>query len=817
MIERKSANQIELIEFTGISILHAVYASVFMEREIAMWVWVYAVLLSILAGVALFCIKDWTKSQICFIVFILVNTNLIGSKMGTLAFGLCIYMIAGALISIIGIRKLNHVFILLVNVSIMFDLIVKRDVIARFIPFRYYILMIVFCEAFLVTEDFLITLYERKVKEVKIQNEQLDLARKSNHQFLANMSHEIRTPMNAIVGMSELIMRDEETTDRIKEYCYNIQSSGENLLGIINDILDFSKVESGKMDIIYEEYALASMVQNVTNTALFRKGYKDIDIIIDCSPKLPRYLIGDELRNRQILINLVNNAIKFTEKGFVYIGLKCFEKDGENWLQMKVEDTGVGIRQEDQVYLFEAFNRSDYLKNRYIEGSGLGLAICKQLVTLMRGTILIDSEYGIGTTITVEFPQQIGDASPFLSLKNASDIHVMTYIDKENHRHEGDDYYREISKDIWNTFHVDARECLEFSELVKQIEKGGITHILVGEDEYHDQKSYYDKVGKTVQVFVTHDAIKEPINAPAHIHVITAPFYSINIISALNGEALYNQFIDEKTTQVVFQAPCAKILVVDDNEVNLRVTEGILQLYQVPTVLARSGKEAIERLKEEDIDLVFMDHMMPELDGVETVEIIRRTCGVYGNSLPIVAMTANAVNDAKQMFLDHGFQDFLSKPISVKSVDGILRKWLPGNKLVFSDEKYRKKVEIFDEVEESDFVPMEIDAQTALSNMGGMVDLYKELLEYSVTMKENRLEELNACLAAKDYGEYQIQIHALKGAMRSLGVEELAQAALNLENLCKEKRYEEIIAQQEQFLQEYERGHKSIELYLSQM
>ena len=593
------------------------------------------------------------------------------------------------------------------------------------------------------------------------------------------------------------------------------------------------------MDIIYEPYSVASIIQDVANTAMFRRGYKDISIIIDCSPNMPKQLCGDVLRNRQILMNIVGNAVKFTEAGYVLISLTCHEKNGENWLRMQVTDTGIGIKEEDQVHLFESFSRMDTRRNRSVEGTGLGLAICKRLVEAMHGTIKIQSEYNKGTTVVVDIPQRIEEAGPFLSLKN-KEIKVVLYGDMEQYRTMGDSCYKVINEHIWDELKVPYRFITDFVGLMNAVEHNEMTHIFIGAGEYTDQRDYFEEIARHMKVFVLYDP-EYPLQLGENIYGVHMPFYSINLVTALNGEAFYNQFIDEKEVKIAFKAPDAKVLLVDDNDINLRVAEGVLKLFDINSTLASSGKEAIELLKNQDMDIVFMDHMMPELDGIETTEIIRRTGGEYGKHLPIIALTANVVNDAKQMFLENGFQDFIPKPIGLKSVDTVLRKWLPGEKLQFVDEQMRKRIPVFDEngaeeieidaeeiatdnevqdslkkneIQNPDFVMMHIDEQKALENMGGMRDLFKELLECCLAEEQQRKKEINESFEKQDWKDYVIRVHALKGGMRSLGVEELALVAQAQEFAGKEERIDDLIAGHVHLLEEYERGHRSIEEHL---
>ena len=824
MVGRKTANLIEIIEFILFVMVHVVYSANFLDWEVTKHVLMYAVGMSVIAAICLLLLKDLLWSQTGFIICIMAATYLIGREMNSLVFGICIYMVSGALISIIGNMRLNMRYIIIVNLAIVFSILTQYSVIVSQVRIGYYLMMILFCEAFLITENLMVLFYQQKVEEIETQNTLLNIAKKSKDEFLANMSHEIRTPMNAIVGMSELIMREEDISDKVKEYCYNIQSSGENLLGIINDILDFSKIESGKMDIIYEPYSIASVIQDISNTAMFRKGFKDIDIIVDCSPNMPRQLYGDVLRNRQILMNFVSNAVKFTEEGYVFISVSCHEKDGENWLKMQVKDTGIGIKKEEQVHLFESFTRMDSKRNRSIEGTGLGLVICKRLVEAMHGTIKIYSEYGEGTTIVADIPQRIADPAPFLTLKGKEDIKVVLYEDGDQENVKGIPYYKVVNRHIWEELKISYRTIHSFEEAMKAVEKGEMTHIFMGVAEYTDQRDYFNQISKNIKVFVVFDP-QYPVRLGENIYGVNMPFYSMNLVSALNGEAFYNQFIDEKEVKITFKAPFVRALVVDDNEINLRVAEGILKLYDITCILARSGKEAIELLKDQDMDIVFMDHMMPELDGIETTEIIRRTGGEYGRGLPIIALTAIVANGAKEMFLKQGFQGFLPKPVGLKTVDTILRRWLPAAKIEVIEEEAESELadgSLSNEPEiktavQGNLLYMDINEKQALENMGGQRDLYKELLEYCLEFEVQRKGELEEKFREQDWKEYTILVHALKGGMRSLGVEEIAQLAQAQEFACKENRMDDAIAGHAHLMEEYDRAHRSIEAYVANM
>ncbi len=813
MTSRKKANVLQMLGFVMFLIINIACANIFLNVKITSEIIFFSLTFLLFASISLFVLPDKRFSEIVFICVAVISTHLLGVELQSLPYSIVVYMLMSLIMVLVADWLVNVCYIVIVNVVLIYDMVLYHDMISVVISFDYYVMLLIFLEIMMIAQNMMVRLYNKKVREIEEQNRLLNEAQKSKDVFLANMSHEIRTPMNAIVGMTELIMREDDTSEKVKEYCYNIQSSGENLLAIINDILDFSKIESGTMNIYYEPYSIASVVQNVANTAMFRRGYKELEIIIDCDPRIPKRLIGDAGRNRQILMNLMTNAVKYTEKGHVYICVCCYKKNGDNWLRMSVSDTGIGIKDEDKAHLFETFSRMDTKRNRSIEGTGLGLPLCKRLVQAMNGIIEIQSEYGVGTTVSVDLPQEIADNEPFLKIENVQDMKVVIYGDWELYSHKENEYYKKANQNMWSGFGVSYRLLLSFEEVMKCIENNEITHLYTGMDEYAEQRNYFDNIAKKIKVIVIYDP-QYPIKLGAYVHGLQLPFYSINMATSLKGETFYSQQIEKNQLSITFKAPYARVLIVDDDDVNLRVAEGVLKLYDLTCVLARSGKEAIELLKDQDIDLVFMDHMMPEMNGIEATRIIRRIGGEYGKNIPIIAVTANAVNDAEKMFLQEGFQGFISKPISIKHVDSVLRRYIPGTKIEWLDETTKKSIPDFDVFDMENGEEMQIHSEIALQNMGNQRDLYKELLEYCLELKEERWNEISESFDEKDWEEYAIRVHALKGGMRSLGLEELALVAEKQEKMAKGNKISDVLEGHPILKEAYDRGHRSIAVFL---
>ena len=511
-------------------------------------------------------------------------------------------------------------------------------------------------------------------------------ANQSKSEFLANMSHEIRTPMNSIMGMCELIL-NEDISDDIRENSNNIYISGKNLLGIINDLLDFSKIESGKMDLVEDTYQLSSLLNDVINMAVARKGEKEIEFMVDCDSNIPDKLYGDEIRIRQILINLLTNAIKFTREGGVLFKVTARREEYGVNLNFVVKDSGIGIKEENLHKIFRSFSQVDTKKNRAIEGTGLGLAISKQLVAKMGGFIKVESEYGKGTEFSVVIPQKVIEDKPIIEVKDREKIRALTYIglNKFDHPFVAKQYVK-IIKNIVRDLDIEHHFCAKREQAFSELESGkSYTHLFLAREEYLQDKSYFDALAKKLVIVVVQDH-KNHIKLGEGIRNIYKPFYVLPVGNALNGERLSFKVGTQSMKRQNFEAPEARVLVVDDNMMNLKVATGLLRPYKMEVRTVDSGVEALRVIQKQKFDLVFMDHMMPEMDGVEAVHHIRELREQYYKEVPIVALTANAVNGAREMFLQEGFQDFLAKPIETGSMERILKRWLPKELLVYMED-----------------------------------------------------------------------------------------------------------------------------------
>ena len=510
---------------------------------------------------------------------------------------------------------------------------------------------------------------------VSTMNSAVD-ANESKSTFLANISHEIRTPMNAILGFSELILQSDAGVET-KENAEDIKRASNNLLAIINDLLDISKIESGNLELISTSYYLHYLFSDVESIISIPMQNKGLEYITEIDPNLPNQLFGDVVRVRQVLINVINNAVKFTQEGYVKLTVR-----GENEttsaikLIFEVEDTGVGIKPEDMGNIFDKFKQVDAKVNRGIDGTGLGLSISRQLIHMMGGEISVKSEYGKGTTFTIEFEQQV----------------------------------------------------------------------------------------------VSDERLKDSIA---------------------------KQAAEDYKVHRVFYAPSANILVVDDNAINLRIVKGLLKHYQIEADTADSGFAALKMLKEKDYDMIFMDHMMPELDGVETTKLIRAMDNESARAVNIIAVSANAIRGVRDMFIEQGFQDYLSKPIEVSHLEKILKEFLPEMKVV---EGVELKSDIRPEI---DFEIAGVDIFTGLSKCSNDVEEYLQILAIVCEYGDEKCLSIERYAEQHEYENYTIDVHALKSVAANIGAHKLSTMAKIHEMAGKNGNYDFIMSNYKSLIETY--------------
>lgn len=493
----------------------------------------------------------------------------------------------------------------------------------------------------------------RKEKRSQQEAEAANMAKSS---FLANMSHEIRTPINAILGMNEMILR-EEKDPAIRGYAGNIQASGNSLLSIVSDVLDISKIESGKLEIIPVDYEVNSLISDCCNLAAGRAKAKELELLVECADNVPMKLCGDETHIRQIIVNLLTNAVKYTEKGTVKLIVSGRFTDGGFVLKVDVSDTGIGIAEENLPQLFTQFQRFDLQRNRNIEGTGLGLSIVKRLCDLMSGTITARSVLGSGSTFTVELPQKVVDSTP----------------------------------------------C------------GGVNlnYSAGAEHEYHHS----------------------------------------------------------------FEAPEAKILAVDDLPVNLLVIANLLKETRIKIDTAGSGRECLDKCSQQKYDLILMDHMMPEMDGVLTFEKLHGDKSSPNFETPVIMLTANALAGMREQYMDVGFADYVSKPVRGAKLEEAIRRNLPESLIKPASPEIPAEAV---STEPSGFADIcgavpELNVNAALQYCCGSAELLNDLL-HDFT-ENDHFSDLKAAFEEKRWEDYRRHAHSLKSTSLMIGLTGLSERA----------------------------------------
>lgn len=669
---------------------------------------------------------------------------------------------------------------------------------------------------------------KQETNEQLIENiRELEIVEKSKDDFMVNISHEIRTPINAVCGMSEAILQ-EDIPANVRRDIIDIQTAGRNLLATVSNILDFSELESGKMELVEESYNITSTITDIINMAMTMENGKKLELIVDCDANLPSNLLGDEQKFRRIVMNLLENAIKFTREGGVILRIKSRKEEYGINLLVNIKDSGIGMEQEDLEKIFASFSQVNSGRNREEGGIGLGLAITQALVRNMGGFITVESEPGNGTEFQFTIPQKVLDETPIVSIRNKSRIFVASYINMDKYNYsvvrEG---YEKCMRHMAEQFGIMFRVCRNLSELKRRIEKENYTHIFIGWEEYNEDREFFEKMSEELKVVLILDYDQKLQNG-SNMLCIYKPFTVLSIAAVLNGEKAFKS--EEHHSRYRFTAPAAKILVIDDNAMNLKVMARLLLPYQIKVVMALGGQEGLDKLNSMDYDCVFLDHMMPEMDGVETLHKIRQKPGTYFQTLPVIAFTANAIGGAREMFMEEGFDDFIAKPIELSVLERMLQRYIPQQKQIrvepqAGDEGKYDSVRVGSGADEASLrgtettvgasaSAPEADGLEALSRAGinvsqgisycGDREGLREIIAMYHEQGAGRSRQLQQLFEEQNWKNYAITAHALKSNSRGIGANDLAEIAFAMEMAGKENRIEYILEHHAEFMKKHE-------------
>lgn len=637
--------------------------------------------------------------------------------------------------------------------------------------------------------------------------EQLKELQNSKDDFLANVSHEIRTPINTIYGLSEVIL-SEKLPETVKDDILGIQQAGRNLTSVVRDILDFSELQSGNIELEEETYNIASTINDVINMTMAKKARKNIELIVDCDANIPCGLLGDEKKIRRIIMNLVDNAIKFTDSGFVSISVG-FRKEtyGIN-LILTIKDTGIGMDDKSVEKLFDSFNQVDTSRKRQEGGMGLGLAISHALAKKMGAAMTVKSRLGKGTIIKVVVPQKVVDDNPIAELNDRLNVNVAVYIDFEQFDIvEVRDEYSLTIIHMVEQLNGKCHVCRNFAELQRRVENEKFSHVFISDVEYVKNKSYYDNVAKKTKLVMILDREDEKYIDNKEIYRIYKPYYILSIVAAINGISRNDG--SKAAINKKFRTKNAHVLVVDDNRMNLRVIEGLLKDYKIKVTAVTSGAEALKKIESKDYDFVFMDHMMPEMDGVECLHHIRSKGGNYYQNVPIVALTANAVAGSRENLLAQGFNDFMEKPIERSVLERVLKRQIPEEKIVYVTEEEMDSVivaksgeEISVNMLEEVLAPKGIDVSKGITYCNGK-DSYIEILRNYCADNEEMEKQIRELYKNEDWKNYTIVVHGMKSSLRSIGAMDISGLAASLEKAGLDNDLDYIYSNHEEFVSIY--------------
>lgn len=660
-------------------------------------------------------------------------------------------------------------------------------------------------------------------------------AERTKDDFLANISHEIRTPINTIAGMSE-ILANEDLRDDVREKVQDLQGASRNLVTLVSDMLDFAEIQSGKLELSESSYNLTSTINDIVNIINNQKKNKDIEFILDINTDIPALLVGDEQKLKRAMLNILSNAVKFTEVGCVVLEISCRRESYGINLCITVRDTGIGIDSSQLHNVFNSFSMVDTKRNRQEGGVGLGLAIAQAIIEKMGGFISVRSRKGEGSEFQIIVPQKVEQYEPMIVLENPQRFNVLVYIDMNQFsiaavKNEYGNNIRNITENLDIVVHV----CRNLNELKRRIERNYITHIFITLYEYTMDESYFNELAKHTGVVIILEETETYRVHSDDIIRLYKPFYALPVSIILKGGKRYNNLNREAMNKNMFIAPDAKILIVDDNVINLRVESCLMKNYKFTIDTALSGMEALEKLESKDYDMVFMDHMMPEMDGVDTLHRIRDKAGIYYANIPVIALTANAVAGAKEMLIAEGFQDFLSKPVEIASMHRILEKYLPDAKKIYDFEDDATDVQsgeavhndheheiVYEQPQNPQASVNEPGAETAQEDTAadinekqgtlycGSLEDFEDILKIHYEDYEENSQKIQAFYDSRDWKNYVILVHGLKSSMKSVGIMKLSDMCLELEIAGKENRIDYILKNHDVMMAEYARIHDVI-------
>ena len=636
--------------------------------------------------------------------------------------------------------------------------------------------------------------------------QELETAGKQNAVFLSNVSHELRTPINMVIGISEVALGRELPKD-IRSDMTSIKLAGKRLSNQINNMLDYTEIVEGTLTPAKKEYMITSVLNDVITMTALQSNRQHLELVFDIDPKVPAALIGDAEKISHVLKILVENSLKFTEEGGVNIRIKCRKENYGINLIVDIRDTGIGMTDSQLTQMYDVFYQADSGSNRFAGGLGLGLPIAQGLLTAMGGFIHFDCKDQQGLSAHIVIPQGVADERPCIVLNHPEQLCIVCYFEPEKYTcDEVREYYDGLILNLVEGLGVRGYQTHNFEGLLKLQRSHKPTHLFITQSEYEENPGYYEEQADTLRVVVIAER-EFSLSSDSKLLIIHKPFSALSVANLLNGETGERGFAEAQAAgRKPFTCVGVRALAVDDEEMNLVVAKGVLGSYGIEVDTCLSGREAVAQCGSADYDIIFLDHMMPGVDGVETLKRIREIQNGIYQDLPIIALTANTVSGAREMFRSEGFTEFVPKPIERTVLERVLRKVLPKSCIQYNEVPTAEDAEVIP-VEDAPEISCEepansspspetsggqaspydylaqfdVNVELGLDYCAGDEDFYREMLRMFCSQCAEKAAEIVSLYESANWADYAVKVHALKSTSLTIGAEILSAQAKELE------------------------------------
>ena len=641
---------------------------------------------------------------------------------------------------------------------------------------------------------------------------ELESAGKQNAVFLSNVSHELRTPINMVIGISEVALGKELPPD-IRADMSSIKMAGKRLSNQINNMLDYTEIVEGTLTPAKKEYMITSVLNDIITMTALQSNRQHLELVFDIDPKMPAALVGDAEKISHVLKILVENAIKFTEEGGVNVRIGCRRESYGINLIVDIRDTGIGMTSSQLTQMYDVFYQADSSSSRFAGGLGLGLPIAQGLLNAMGGFLHFASGEQEGLSAHIVIPQGVADERPCIELNHPEQLCIACYFRPEKYScDEVREYYDGLIQSLVMGLGAKGYQVHNFEGLLKVQRSHKLTHVFIAQTEYMENPAYYEELAETIRVVVIAER-EFNLSRESRLAIMHKPFSALSVANLLNGETGERGFAEDQAAgRKPFTCVGIRALAVDDEEMNLVVAKGVLGSYGIEVDTCLSGREAVAMCSGTSYDIVFLDHMMPGFDGVETLKKIRELKnGVY-QDLPVIALTANTVSGAREMFRSEGFTEFVPKPIERTVLERVLRKVLPKSCIQYSERPTSKGAPVGTEAPSAEKVPAPqaaaaapeapaevpeasggpvpsydhlakagVNTELGLDYCAGDESFYLEMLRMFCAQGPEKRAEIAALYESAHWANYAVKVHALKSTSLTIGAEALSAQAKELE------------------------------------